>query len=163
MWYGVCNMSRQLIFSALTNSVSMCRQVLQHRLRIAYGLSHFVGSGLTMTTDCEFSLLADEELPPCTVVGHVGCDCPEPLTVDFFNVFFPVSVSVGRPLKGQLHHLPGLPELSGAEEGSPQDLALQVRLSRLPRRAPDWKIEEDGAGGLECHAHFPKAAHAQGG
>ncbi len=116
-----------------------------------------------MTADCEFSLLADEELSPCTVVGHVGCDYPESLQVDFFNGFFPVSTSVGRPLKGQLHHLPRLPELSDAEEGSPQDLTLQVRLSRLSCWAPEWKIEEDGAGGLECHAHFPKAAHAQGG
>ena len=115
-----------------------------------------------MTTDCEFSLLADEELSPCTVVGHVGCDYPESLPVDFFNGFFPVSTSVGRPLKGQLHHLLRLPKLSGAEEGSPQNLALQVRVIGLSRRATDWKIEEDGAGRLECHAHFPKAAHAQG-
>ncbi len=156
-------MSRQLAFSVTTSPVSICRQVLQRRLKISYGLSHFIESGLTLATYCELTLLTQEGLSSFTVICDMGRDRSQSLPVDFSYGFFPVSASVGRPLKGQLHHLPWLAELRGAMKGGAQDLALQVRVIGPSRRASDGKIEENGAGGLECHAHFPKAAHAQGG
>ncbi len=107
--------------------------------------------------------MTQEGLTSGKVISYMSRDRPQSLPVDFSYGFFPVSASVGGPLKGQLHHLPWLAELRGAMKGDAQDLALQVRVIGPSRRASDWKIEENGAGRLECHAHFPKAAHAQGG
>jgi len=47
MWYGDCTMNQQLTISIITDLRSRCRQLVQHRPSIAYGLRIFIGSGLT--------------------------------------------------------------------------------------------------------------------
>ncbi len=59
---AVCTMNEQLTISKLTDLPSICRQLAQHRHRIAYGLSIFVGSGLAADNHLEASAMVPEEI-----------------------------------------------------------------------------------------------------
>jgi hypothetical protein len=124
------------------------------------GLVRFSLPGaLAITSNCELLLLIDQRLTSCLMIGNVGGDRSYTFTIQFSNGFFPIAITVLRPLKRKLRDLPRLTKKRCRFQSRTEYPPLQFRLIWFPGRAAQREIEKDCARRLERHAGFPKRAH----
>ena len=105
---------------------------------------------LAITSNGEFLFFTYQRLTFRLMIGNMGDDGSYTFTIEFSDAFFPIAITVLRPLKRKLRDPPGLTKKRCCFQSRTQYLALQFRSFGLPAGQPSGKSRKTVRGGLNA-------------